>query len=283
MAIVEVHRVSGGHSKRLNPFEVVIDEEIVGRLGPGESESFEVTPGPHGISAKIYWCRSEKVDVNLREDQKLIFRCETRAKNFISDGYWSSLGYRRYLRLSQVSSVKVRPAERGHGARESSVSRRPADAARGEVTLKGADRPLRLAGIMNSVRYRQPTAAAFLLLAVGIMLLALTWGLEFLTAVSIINIGVQAVYAVNFHLLAPRSAFAPGIKSHGPLRFRVAQETIVSAAFALAGIASLTGVLHAGSLAGWLAVGAAAAAAANVIATRRSAAVRSDKPPDATS
>jgi hypothetical protein len=46
MAIVEVHRVSSGQSKHLNPFEVVIDEEVVGRLGPGESEAFEVAPGP---------------------------------------------------------------------------------------------------------------------------------------------------------------------------------------------------------------------------------------------
>ncbi len=269
MATVEVRRVSSGQSKHLNPFEIAIDDEIVLRLGPGESESFEIAPGPHEISAKIYWCRSERVSINLREGERLIFSCETRSRNFVTDGYWASFGYRRYLRLRQVASMERGTVGHGRPEGEESPSQRLPHAARGTVAPREADRPERWTAVMNAVSKRQPAVVAFLLLAVAICLLALTWGLEFLIAVSIINIGVQAVYAVNFHLLAPRSAFASGVKSHGPLRFRAAQESIVSAAFALAGIACLTGVLHAGSVAGWLAVGAAAAGAANIIATRR--------------
>lgn len=102
MALVEVQRVSGGYTEHLHPFKVVIDGEVVGRLGPGESGIFEVTPGPHEIFIKIDWCRSEKVDVHLTEVEKVTFRCQTRA-NLLTDGYWATFGRRRYLKLTQQS------------------------------------------------------------------------------------------------------------------------------------------------------------------------------------
>ena len=119
------------------------------------------------------------------------------------------------------------------------------------------------------------------MIAAGLLSLALTRGLNFLTGISIIFIAVQAVTAINFHLLAPRSASERTIKSNEPFWFRTVGETIASAAFALAGVASLTGVLNAGNLAGWLAVGAAAAGAANIVATRRSTVAGPNKPPEA--
>lgn len=56
---------------------------------------------------------------------------------------------------------------------------------------------------------------------------------------------------------------------------------IISIAFTLAGIAALTGVLRAGNVVGWLAMGAAAASAANVVTTRWAMAAYSKKPPEA--
>lgn len=122
---------------------------------------------------------------------------------------------------------------------------------------------------------RQPAVAVLLLVAVGVLSLASTRGLNFLSTISIIFIGVQAVTAINFHLLASKSPSGSTVKSNEPFRFRTPEETVISVAFALAGIATLTGVLHADKLAGWLALGAAAAGAANIVATRRSAAASS--------
>jgi hypothetical protein len=119
------------------------------------------------------------------------------------------------------------------------------------------------------------------MVAAGLLSFALTRGLDFLTGISIIFIAVQAVIAINFHLLAPRSASGRATRSNEPFRFRTVEETIISATFALAGVASLIGVLHTGKLAGWLAVGAAAVGAANIVATRRTAAAGSDKLPEA--
>jgi len=103
IALVEVQRVSGGYTEHLHPFEVVIDEKVVGRLGPGESGVFQVAPGSHELIVMIEWCRSERVDVQLRRDQKMTFRCETRA-NLLTDAYWATIGRRRYLRLTEIVS-----------------------------------------------------------------------------------------------------------------------------------------------------------------------------------
>jgi hypothetical protein len=269
MAWVEVQRVAGGQSKHLNPFEIEIDAEIVGRLGPGESGIFEVTPGPHELSAKIYWCRSEKVAIDLRGDQRLTFCCDTRAKSFLTDGYWASFGYRRYLRLSQVASETVRAVDyRGRQAGHSISSPETTDANRGKVVVSKTDRSPPLAAVLNLISDRQPAVTAFLLLAVAILLFVLTLEFNFLGSVSVIYIGVQAVYAINFHLLAPRFAFGPGIKSHEPFQFRIVQEATISAAFALAGVLSFSGVLQVGKFVGWLAIGAACAGAANVVVSR---------------
>lgn len=102
MALIEVRRASGGYTEHLYPFEVVIDEVVVGLLGPGESGRFEVAPGSHQVFATINWCRSEKIDVQLGPGQKASFRCETRA-NFVTDAYWATLGRRRYLRLAEIA------------------------------------------------------------------------------------------------------------------------------------------------------------------------------------
>jgi hypothetical protein len=269
MALVQVQRVSGGYTEHLNPFEVVIDDEVVGRLGPGEARTFEVAAGPHEVFVRIYWCRSEKVDVHLRGNQEANLRCETRA-NRLTDGYWATLGRRRYLRLTRVVSPGDAPstmATEGVSVADGERSRK-SPRREGPQTLRSA----------IALRRRQPGPAVVLLAAVGILSFVITRGVDFLTGISIIAIGVQAVIAINFHFLAPRITSEPGTKSNEPFRFRIVEESILSAAFVLAGIASLAGLLHAGELAGWLAMAAAAAGIANIVVTRRVMAASSSKP-----
>lgn len=132
---------------------------------------------------------------------------------------------------------------------------------------------------VNVLRDRRSAVAVFILVAVGPVTFAFTRGLDFLTGGALIFIAVQAVAAINFHLFAPRSTEGGAIKSNEPFRFRAVEVAVISAVFGLAGVASLTGILAAGNLAGWLALCAGIAGGANVVATRhRCAPTGFDKP-----
>lgn len=101
MASLEVRRAPGGVTDHLRGYEVVVDGVTIGRLHPGESDVFELAPGPHELFMKIDWARSEKVDLELAAGKTATFRCEPRA-NVLTALYWASIGCRRYIRLVRV-------------------------------------------------------------------------------------------------------------------------------------------------------------------------------------
>jgi hypothetical protein len=258
-ALIDVQRVSGGYTEHLNPFEVVIDKSVVGRLGPGDSLAFDVAPGRHELCIKYYWTGSEKVDLYLGPAEVVCFRCETRA-NLLTDGYWATIGRRRYLKLTQVRS-------RGGEASTTTTEQKRVDVR--AVTDRRRSQQAAQSKPSIDALHRWPAMGLVLMVAAGLLSLALTRGLEFLATISIIFIAVEVVIAIYFHLLAPRSPSPAAVGSHRPFRLRPIQQTTVSAAFAVAGIAALTGLLNASDLAGWLAVGAAVVGGANVVATHR--------------
>lgn len=121
--------------------------------------------------------------------------------------------------------------------------------------------------MVNALRDRHSAVVMFLLVVAGPVSFAFTRGLDFLTGISIIFIAVQIVTAINFYLFAPKSTRGRTTRPNEPFRFRAIEVTIISAVFGLAGVASLTGVLATGDLAGWLALCAGTAGGANVIAS----------------
>jgi hypothetical protein len=257
---IEVLRASGGYTEHLNPFEVVIDDEVVGQLGASEAGVFSVTPGSHELFVKIHWCRSGKINVRMTEGERVTFRCETRA-NLLTDGFWATLGRQHYLRLAEVarslSSESMIPSRRmqvnvavGTGSKQSGDIERSA-------------RPLGIAGA------RRRGQQAVSLFSVFVVLLFLTKGIDALTGVSLVFIVLQAIIAIDFHVIAPRLAVRHQGKSHGFLQIRIVEEAIISAVFAVVGVAILSGVIHVGDIAGFLAMGAGAFGAVNVITIHR--------------
>jgi hypothetical protein len=243
MAVVEIQRASGGYTEHLYPFEIVIDGEVVGHLGRGESEAVDVLPGSHEIFVRLFWSRSERVELHLEEAERVSFRCDTRAK-FFTDFYWATFKRDRYLRLTQVARQGDTRVDRDHQPKVASTFSPPADRP-GRPSVMGVV----LVGII---------------LAVLISLaLALTGGHELLASASVIYIAARVVIAITFHFLA--SGSAPEFVA--PFKFRI-QEAIISAVFALAGFATLAGALEASDVGGWLALVASAVAAGNVLVTR---------------
>lgn len=57
------------YNNRFRSFRIFIDGREVGKIGHGETKTFTVTPGAHRVMAKIDWCSSEEVEVNVQEHE----------------------------------------------------------------------------------------------------------------------------------------------------------------------------------------------------------------------
>lgn len=60
----------------------------------------ELVPGLHGVFLKVDWCRSEKIEVSLKDDDSMRFCCGPRS-NLLTIFYWCTFGYSRYIWLTQ--------------------------------------------------------------------------------------------------------------------------------------------------------------------------------------
>ena len=60
-------------------FKVYIDDCQVGRIKPGRTETYEVSPGEHTIEIRIDWFKSEPFKVSSLTDQTLYLRCGVNA------------------------------------------------------------------------------------------------------------------------------------------------------------------------------------------------------------
>ena len=60
---------------RLRSYSVILDNNYLGYINGGEIKNFEVTQGKHTIYLKIDWCRSNKVDFYVLENEVIEFDC----------------------------------------------------------------------------------------------------------------------------------------------------------------------------------------------------------------
>ena len=68
MAIINVQRAQS-YTNRWRDYEILIDGEAVGTISPNETKAFNVAKGQHTVTAKIDWCSSPDLIVELDENQ----------------------------------------------------------------------------------------------------------------------------------------------------------------------------------------------------------------------
>ena len=73
MAKISIER-SNAYINRFRDIHIFIDGEKVGSLANGESADYTTTAGQHEVVAKIDWCRSPKISVDLSEDETKTLR-----------------------------------------------------------------------------------------------------------------------------------------------------------------------------------------------------------------
>lgn len=68
MAKLNIQRTNE-YNNRMREYQIYIDNVFVGSIGNGSTKDFEITEGKHTIEAKIDWCGSPKVIVEINDDE----------------------------------------------------------------------------------------------------------------------------------------------------------------------------------------------------------------------
>ena len=68
MAKINIQRTSE-YNNRIRNYQIYIDNKKVGTIENGETKDFEIEEGKHIIEAKIDWCGSPKVAVDIKNGE----------------------------------------------------------------------------------------------------------------------------------------------------------------------------------------------------------------------
>ena len=90
----------------LRKYKIILDGKLIGKIAKDELKSFNIEPGNHTIYLKIDWCRSNKINFHVSENEDINFICENFSKNnfkgFLFPLY-ITLFKNKYLTLKEVS------------------------------------------------------------------------------------------------------------------------------------------------------------------------------------
>lgn len=64
MATIKLQRTSE-YINRMRDYHILIDGQKVGTIANGETKEFETTNGQHSLIAKIDWCSSPEINLNI--------------------------------------------------------------------------------------------------------------------------------------------------------------------------------------------------------------------------
>lgn len=66
---------TASYADRLRDYKIVVDDNVLGTVGAGESAVVHVSEGEHIIEMTIDWCRSNRVAFHATAGQPLRFEC----------------------------------------------------------------------------------------------------------------------------------------------------------------------------------------------------------------
>jgi hypothetical protein len=122
MAEIELTRPTGYRVDRGREYRVDIDGKNVGSIKIGETKVFTIPSGPHELQLKQDWGSSEKLQVDLGDNDRAQFVCAPRIKQNEETAmvgfrvaYWATIGSRRYIDLrpgDEIAAAESEPKRR---------------------------------------------------------------------------------------------------------------------------------------------------------------------------
>jgi hypothetical protein len=88
-----------GYADRVRDYRVLVDGLEIGRIANGEQRSFEIDPGPHELSVKVDWCRTDPIPFVAVKDLASRFQCGSnlRGIRLVFALYYARFARRKYL------------------------------------------------------------------------------------------------------------------------------------------------------------------------------------------
>jgi len=68
MATIKIHRTNE-YNNRIRDYKIFIDGHQVGTIANGETKDFTTTFGQHTVTAKIDWCCSPNISIDIKDNQ----------------------------------------------------------------------------------------------------------------------------------------------------------------------------------------------------------------------
>ena len=60
---------------KLRKYDVFCENTLIGTIKEGETESFDIKPGTHEIQLKIDWMSSNKLTIEIKQDESVFLTC----------------------------------------------------------------------------------------------------------------------------------------------------------------------------------------------------------------
>jgi len=76
LTTITVQRSPGGYRDRMRAYKILIDNQAVGTVKPGESVTTAAAPGTHTVRMKVDWCSSPAITVIAAPGTDSAFFCE---------------------------------------------------------------------------------------------------------------------------------------------------------------------------------------------------------------
>lgn len=96
MAQITISRIPG-YSNKLRKIKLVLDNQVIDEINDGEIKTINVNPGKHILKAKIDWCQSNEIALNIKEgENKEVSLIGT---NPFLALYYITFGRNKYLKL----------------------------------------------------------------------------------------------------------------------------------------------------------------------------------------
>ena len=92
-----------GWTDKFRKYRILVDGEEIGRLGEGEHLCHPIAAGVHVVEAKIDWCGSRPLRLEIgTEDQLVVVRGALRGWRLLFAGFRVFLNQHEYLTLELV-------------------------------------------------------------------------------------------------------------------------------------------------------------------------------------